>query len=125
MFAAGVKAVLFFSAVQDGVERSFGEFVHPFDGEIRSLDKRLQSEIRSPPQPTGDGIQGLGQSPQQGKIAGEMVYDDDLTPGFADSLSFGNHAYGIGHYGDDMKGHDIVEAVVGKIKVQGVHLDHG
>ena len=51
-----------------------------------------------------------------------MIHDDDPAARFTHALCFGDHLNRIGHHGDYMKGHHVVEGIVGEFEVQGIHL---
>src|SRR5262245_7095186 len=53
-----------------------------------------------------------------------MIDDDDLAAWFTHPPGFRDHAHRIGNHRDDVKRHDIIETVIGKLEIQGVHLHH-
>src|ERR1051326_8807229 len=69
-----------------------------------------------------DGVERFRQESQDGGRAREMIHDDDFAGRLADPLRFLDQLHGIGNDGDDVERHDVIEAVVGKFEIQGVHF---
>ncbi len=54
-----MKSVVVFPAEHDRIERTLGKFIDLLYGEAGGFNERLESHIRAPAQPPGQGIQGF------------------------------------------------------------------
>ncbi len=60
--------------------------------------------------------------PDDGKVALEVIEEDQITSGSAYSFHLQNHLDGIRNSGNEVSGQDSIKAVIGKSQVGGVHF---
>jgi hypothetical protein len=112
--------------LETGHERPDPRPVHLFDRhglEIGLRQERRQVEVRLEADVHREGAERPLEPRQHRTRAAEVVEDDDLASGPADSAHFPRYLDGVGHHAHQVRRIDDVEHAVGKGEMGRVHLE--